>query len=98
MTQELFEALYNDSCSSVTRDLLAQEYPTLYKQMLEDRNVFDFNFHHQINTSFADDSPLVIANGYAPNGLKLKCLIVHDDYRLEVFEHKGKTMLKFVKK
>jgi hypothetical protein len=100
MTQELFKVLYDDASSSTTRDLLAETYPERYKEMTDPGyKAFDFTKRFELSTSFIEkDSPLVIANGYAPIGLEFKCLIVHEDYKMEVFEHRNKTLLKFIKK
>jgi len=96
MNVELFRKLYNEA-SYDTKNLLAEAYPAAYSQMLTDNGLFYFGERFKIDTNFGD-TPLVIAHGYAPRGQERRCLVVNDEYDLEVFKNQGKTMLRFIKK
>lgn len=70
---------------------IEEQFPDAFKPVY-----FDFGKEHKINRSFdSERSPLVIANGYAPDGLRDQTLIVDNDYELEVREHSGFTQLLF---
>lgn len=64
------------------------------------RSYFHFGDHsHTITKSVNDElSPLVIGDGIAPNGLELRCLLVHGGYDMEVSEHRGYKVLTFKRK
>jgi len=96
MNVNLFRKVFNEA-SYETKELLIEAYPAAYSQMLTDNRLFYFGERFEIDTNFGD-TPLVIANGFAPRGQERRCLVVNDEYKLEVFENKGKTMLRFIKK
>jgi len=96
MNVNLFRKVFTEA-SYETKELLIEAYPAAYSQMMKDDKVFYFGDKFEIDTNFGD-TPLVIADGYAPRGHERRCLVVNDEYELDVFEHQGKTLLRFIKK
>ena len=70
---------------------------TLFPEVFEE-DYFDFsNCEHVLTYEISDDFPLYIGQLYMPNGLFNKCLVVNNNYELQVGDKKGKTILTFKK-
>lgn len=63
----------------------------------EEEQPFEFQPEHHLSAA-TSGYPLFIGKSYAPDGLQMKCLIVHRDCRMEVREHDGRTILTFYPK
>lgn len=90
MTKE--DVLAIASVSDKAKQMMAEKYPELFPAQ-----PFCFGERHMFSVDVTA-SPLLVGNGYAPYGLKKRCLVVRGEYRMETQEYKGRTILTFYKK
>jgi len=70
----------------------------LFPEAFEPEKPEPFKFGESFDLSVDWRGPLVIGEGLAPDGLVYKCLIVHDDFRMETTKYAGRTILTFYPK
>ena len=82
---------------------LAKKHPGVAEDLKEfwpsafEQQPFEFQREHHLSAA-TSGYPLFIGKSYAPDDLQMKCLVVHRDYRMEVREHYGRTILAFYPK
>lgn len=87
--EKVLEAAAKCSTAKATLQVL---FPEAFEN---EKEIYNFGDEFRIDTWTG--APLFIGDGLAPDGLEGKCLMVGSDYKMEVQEHSGFTMLTFTK-
>ena len=97
--REIAHYAYSDNQEMSLKDFI-ERADTRWSNEGKPSEYFQFDdAQHLITRNFdSSKSPLGIGDGLAPNGMELKCLIVNSEYKLEVIEHAGSTIIAFKKK
>lgn len=66
---------------------------TLFPEAFEDDKYFDFERKHVIDTLERVGNPFYIGEGNAPDNYRSKCLIVNDDWDIEIQEYDGRKII-----
>jgi hypothetical protein len=74
----------------------AKTLKTLFPEVFEDE-FYDF-VENEFVLGASAGKPLFIGVGWAPDGMRGKCLIVGDGYKMDTVVYQGRTVLYFKKK
>lgn len=86
--EKVLEAAAKCSTAKATLQVL---FPEAFETQAHD-------FGQELKITTSCESPLYIGDGLAPHGLSRKCLIVNEDYKMEVKTYAGNKILIFTKK
>lgn len=97
--REIAHNAYSDNQEMSLKDFI-ERADTRWSNEGKPSEYFEFDdAKHLVTRNFdSSKSPLIIGDGLAPRGMELKCLIVHQDYNIEVIEEDGNTLIAFKKK
>ena len=89
--ESFIKKAYEAACNDWKRRL-KEKFPSVFANQ-----PYRFERSQRLETSDSE-LPILIGNGWAPEGKEMKCLLVKDDYEMKVSEHNGRQVLEFFKK
>jgi hypothetical protein len=92
VSEKFIQEAYTSACSE-WKQKIKEKFP---EAILE--KPFNFDKSWTVTTSNQGDRPIIIGQGWAPDGKEFECLVVNDGWEMRVSEHNGRQVLEFFRK
>jgi hypothetical protein len=92
VSEKFIQEAYDSACSE-WKQKIKEKFPEAIV-----KKPFNFDKSWTVTTSNQGDKPIIIGQGWAPDGKEFECLVVNDGWEMRVSEHSGRQVMEFFRK